>query len=319
MLAYRSLTMILGLYAGLQLLGQKKEPVKGTMIASGDEADQDGVFNGKTKSGQQVVLNFGTHGVSGKIGSYVVDGAINGFVAKDKALKDEAAKALAKRQGAYAIVFGDEKGWNALSIAVGAKGKTKVSGSLVDGSKVSVTSQLLIGADGVCAVPVVYSKKNVSFAFVLWLSDEGCSIAGIEGADVGKIGASAGEKTFGLDKLALSSLIGDDSYDMCYPDGISVELVGKKLVIAHGAKAGKVVLNKDKTDIDWAKAGENPSALKLTYTSKTGEFKGSFKAYVKANGKPKAVMVTVSGLMLDGVGYGTALVKKSGSVAVEIR
>ena len=83
-------------------------------------------------------------------------------------------------------------------------------------------------------------------------------------------------------------------------------------------KAGKVVYAKGTTTVDEAKAGENPSALKLTYKAKDGTFKGSFKAYADVNGKPKATSVSVSGVLVDGVGYGTATVKKVGSVPVKV-
>ena len=62
--------------------------------------------------------------------------------------------------------------------------------------------------------------------------------------------------------------------------------------------------------MDDAKAGVNPSALKLTYTAKTGLLKGTFKAYTHVNGKPKAVTVTVTGILVDGKGYGTVSIKK---------
>ena len=82
-------------------------------------------------------------------------------------------------------------------------------------------------------------------------------------------------------------------------------------------KAGKVQLAKDGS-VDATKLLENPSALKLTYTAKTGSFKGSFKAYSEVRGKPKGVTVNVVGVLVDGVGYGAATIKKVGSVPVTI-
>ena len=75
-------------------------------------------------------------------------------------------------------------------------------------------------------------------------------------------------------------------------------------------KAGKVALNKAKDGIDEGKLGNNPSALKLTYKAKDGSFKGSFKVYCMVKGKPKAYTVNVTGVLVDGVGYGTAVLKK---------
>ena len=63
---------------------------------------------------------------------------------------------------------------------------------------------------------------------------------------------------------------------------------------------------------------DNPSTLKLTYKAKDGTFKGSFKAYADVNGRPKATTVNVTGVLIDGVGYGTATIKKVGGVPVTI-
>ena len=57
----------------------------------------------------------------------------------------------------------------------------------------------------------------------------------------------------------------------------------------------------------------NVSGLKLTYTAKTGVFKGTFKLYTTTGGdKPKLKKFTVNviGFVVDGVGYGTATLKK---------
>ena len=67
-----------------------------------------------------------------------------------------------------------------------------------------------------------------------------------------------------------------------------------------------------------SKLGENPSALKLTYKAKDGSFKGSFKVYADNGGNLKATTVNVAGIVVGGVGYGTATIKKVGSVPISI-
>ena len=66
--------------------------------------------------------------------------------------------------------------------------------------------------------------------------------------------------------------------------------------------------------VDDAKGKTNRSGLKLTYTAKTGQFKGSFKVYaLEGEGKKrklKKYTVNVIGFVLDGVGYGEASCKK---------
>ena len=55
---------------------------------------------------------------------------------------------------------------------------------------------------------------------------------------------------------------------------------------------------------------KNSSSLKLTYTAKTGIFKGSFKAFAleEKNGRQKSAKYTVKviGLVVDGTGHGEA-------------
>ena len=55
-----------------------------------------------------------------------------------------------------------------------------------------------------------------------------------------------------------------------------------------------------------------------TYKAKDGTFKGSFTAYAVQDGKMKKVKLDVSGVLIDGVGYGAATVKKAGSIAVTV-
>ena len=63
----------------------------------------------------------------------------------------------------------------------------------------------------------------------------------------------------------------------------------------------------------------NPSGLKLTYSAKDGTFKGAFKAYAEVSEtRLKKYSATVTGAVVDGVGYGTATIKKVGSVPVTV-
>ena len=64
---------------------------------------------------------------------------------------------------------------------------------------------------------------------------------------------------------------------------------------------------------------ENPSGLKLTHSAKTGTFKGTFKVYSEVTEtRLKKYTATVTGAVTDGVGYGTATIKKVGSMPVVI-
>ena len=84
-------------------------------------------------------------------------------------------------------------------------------------------------------------------------------------------------------------------------------------------KDGVVPLVKDEESgkglvVDTSKGKTNLSGLKLTYTPKKSTFKGSFKLYeLKGSGKSTKLnkfTVNISGVVVNGVGYGTATCKK---------
>ena len=116
-------------------------------------------------------------------------------------------------------------------------------------------------------------------------------------------------------KFRLDASLGDATYAAYLPNDVPVTQSETRWTLP---KAGKVQVGKDGT-VDPAKLLDNPSALKLTYKAKDGSFKGSFKAYADANGKPKATTVNVAGVLVDGIGYGAATVKKVGGVGVTIK
>ena len=106
------------------------------------------------------------------------------------------------------------------------------------------------------------------------------------------------------------------------PDGENITVSGTKWVVADGAKAAKVAYKKSVLSITEGKKGDgivNPSQLKLTYKAKDGSFKGSFYVYTLENGKFKKQKATVTGVLIDGVGYGTAMIKKFGSWNITIK
>ena len=109
------------------------------------------------------------------------------------------------------------------------------------------------------------------------------------------------------------------------PDDIIEELLpiddGEAVLPKNGKwafnKAATVKLSKDKTTAEWdtSKGKSNLSAMKLTYTPKTGMFKGSFTVYALEESKGgkkklKKYKAKVTGVVVDGVGYGQATMKK---------
>lgn len=295
----------------IQLAAEKKKQTVNGILDTNT-----GKFEGKDGAGRALSLLLGENSLSGTYGPYFIDGAQNKFTTKRTASKALGTTALAKWRGSWSVAWPDEDGWSGASLSVGAKGKVKVSCVLANGTKVSASSQLLVGEGGVCAVPVVITKK-VQLAFNVWFSDAGVEVVGLDGAVAGSVNSLKSGVVFRIDAGALSSLLGRTVLPYL-PDGASVAQDGNKWVVASGAKAGKVVYLKGTTEVDADKLGENPSGLKITFTAKAGTFKGSFKAYADVNGAPKATTVNISGVLVDGVGYGAATIKKVGGVPITV-
>ncbi len=151
----------------------------------------------------------------------------------------------------------------------------------------------------------------------MWLSAVGAAaVVGLgDDAVIGKPGKLAARAKFRIDAAALEAVLGQSVLPYL-PDGATVGLSGTKWIVADGARAGKLTMKGGV--LDDSKAGANPSGLKLTYSAKGGSFKGSFKAYSVVGGKLKTTTVNVSGVMIGGRGYGTAMIKKLGSLPVTI-
>jgi hypothetical protein len=283
---------------------QKKLNFKGVMASSGNATL---VCNGQP----DLTLVFNADAMSGKLGAMSIAGVRNMFTSKDKAEVSMANDRLTPWLGAVNVV------WDAgyLTATVASKGKVKVSG-MVDGKKVSSTSQFLLGKSA-NLIPVM-ATKPIELAILMSLPTDGgaASVSGLGSSQVGKPGALPSGAAFHVDRNAdlWGELPGVVLTDMI-PDGLPVTQIGTKWSIP---KAGKVAYVKGTTEIDMEKAGQNPSSLKLSYKAKDGSFKGSFKVYVDTNGKLKATTVNVTGVMAGNVGYGTATIKNLGSVQVRI-
>ncbi len=298
-------------------LDGKKKTLKATEKGKAQIA-ADGPTTVALTGGEACEVVLGAKGMTGTYGGSIIDGSLNVFTSKDAADKAIASAALGKWQGAVNVAWRlaeDGSPYQTLSVSIAAKGKAKVAGTLADGTKVSAKSQLIVG-EAWCCVPVVYVKKGARLAFNVWLPLEmnglaarSTSVVGLgEGVIVGKPETLKAGATF-----KLGDGMGDAKYEAYLPNGMAVGGFAKWTL----PKAGKVQLAKDGA-VDEAKLGENPSALKLTYKAKDGSFKGSFKVYADANGKPKATTVKVMGVLVNGTGYGAATVKGGLGVAVRV-
>ena len=201
-----------------------------------------------------------------------------------------------------------------ISVAVAKKGKTKSTVLLSDGTKGTANGVLLVGEEW-CCIPIVVTKK-VSLSVIFWLPYDGGDVlvTGLDGAIVGRPGNLASGTKFYVDRDdALWSQISGKVLTDYLPDQMSV---GQNKGRWTFPKAGKLSMKKGV--LDDSKAGENPSGLKLTFKSKDGSFSGSFKVYAEQSGKLKSTTVNVTGMVLNGKGYGTATIKKVGSMDITI-
>ena len=293
--------------ATVQIGTAKKKTLKGvdkgkTVIASDGPTDIEFV------GGEECVVTLGSYGMAGYYGAYEIDGSRNVFTSKDKSEASAAAKAIEKWVGAYVVMWDG----GTASVTIDKKGKAKASITLSGGAKGTATSQMLVGDEWLC-VPVMVTKK-MNVAFTLWLpADGGEVVVNGLGDDVvaGRGGALKAGAAFRIDEDEFAAVTGINALPYL-PDGVPVAQKGSKLTLP---KAGKLTVKKGV--LDDSKAGENPSGLKLTL-KKDGTFTGSFKVYYIEKGKLKSKTANVSGVVLNGVGYGTATVKGKSGVPVTI-
>lgn len=272
-----------------------------------------------TTSGSSVVmeLKIGEDSISGMLGSdRYVYGSRTNFASKDPDRNAVANEVLAKWTGPVNIAWKTGALWNTLTATISTKGKVKVTGMLANGTKITAISQFTVGKDwGV--VPVIVNK-NASLGFSIWLKNDGTSAFVSEfSASVGKPSSLRSGSAFRVSKTASlwTKLLGPVMADYL-PDGLAVGVSGGKWVLPKG---GKVSFISGTDVVDTYKLGENPAGLRLTYAPKTGTFKGSFKVHYKLGGRVKAKSVKVTGVLVNGVGYGRGTLVGLGTVPVLVK
>ena len=286
-------------------------------------------------------------------GTLTVDGARNAFADK----KDAAAQArLDKFRGLHNIALksmsGGAKTEGSVSLSVGNAGAVKLAGALEDGTKVSGSAKLLddLNADNWCVVALhrpLYSKKGF-IGGLLWLDP----VAKVIRVDTGYGWYVLwGDKELRYHEMwVIGGYFGDGKVAPAVPPGLKFYadvpsdltppvqgLVGGRWVseaipwsglsITYGT-AGKLSLAKGvapklpKGGMAYDYGGPNPSLATLTYTPKTGIFKGSFKLHYDGNDAAKGTLVhktlnvPYSGVMvpdggkLSGAGPGTVTINK---------
>lgn len=325
--------------ASVALLGSgKKLTLSGTM-------GEDGYASLADRSGVHAMeIELGENGMVGQMDEMFVSGARDRYSSKRSTDVAACSRALAAWQGTFALalqtdaVEGDGAAWaggyGTMTFKIDKKGVVKVSGTMADGTSLSAKAKMLVG-EGCCCVPVVlplYTGKRGGLGFLLWLSGDYVAVMGLTPWDAAarKGGGFAAEVSAAAFGPAPSLLVGDepvfqldgdlgleDVLDEFLPTTVPILVKKSRWSVP---KAGLVKYDREAEAIVDVRESENPSALKVTYKSSDGRFSGSFKAYTSADGqKLRSNAVTVKGVVIDGVGYGSALLKKSGCAAVLIQ
>ena len=244
--------------------------------------------------------------------SYSIQGARDVFSAKDA---DAKARAAALSTGFWTLALTNAvedvafaRGSGALSVAVKSKGKAKVTGWLGDGTKVKVSATGIMGDNGLCAVPVsasLYSKKG-GISFLLKLKDG--QLVGVEGLSEWK---AAGKNSFSVRcgaRFARNQGVGE------LPDVFELEIPSLVLpdsgIVNEGLFADVPPVAAKWKGVGLSEDTQSPFAFSFSYAAKTGLVSGSLTIEPPVGKKLKA---TVNAVIVNGVGYGTAVFKGIGT------
>lgn len=270
-------------------------------------------------------------------GTVAIDGVPYEAVAQADALtsSDRTVKALAKGlvpSGAWTFSIADSSGVETcFSATVAAKtGKTKVTALLPNGKKVAVSATAVLGTDfKVLSVPVVYSKRDVSFAFLLQvdvgtkvMTLTGLSIPGVQDVigPVALTGIGSGDYVFSCPLDGTRYLTVVDG--MVPGEKVDISPSGTLIAVSNGKWAveksvGSVKAEDGRPYVKYNVERQDPAnlaKLKLKYAAKTGIVSGSFKLYYMDSDKLKNESAVVSGVVVGNELHGAVTVKKAGLV-----
>ena len=296
---------------------------KVVLVGTAETPSTNKVFN-LTKAGSTATarVKLGAEGLVGYYKatngkSYSIQGGRNVFSAKDVKAKARAATLV---KGFWPIVLTTEKnggsafadGYTGLSVVVGNKGKVKVTGTLGNGNKVNVSAQAVMGENGKVFVPVV--EKKGAYSFMLeFVNGRLSAVTGLSAWSA--TGLPAQFTATWSSNVVFSAVSGVGEI----PSPMYLTIKGLDPVAGIGGKTitvspvdDMVVVARNK----WT-GTKGVTDLKVTFKPKDGTFKGTFNVYVADGGKIRKLKANVSGVVVDGVPYGTAVIRNVGAWAVK--
>ena len=204
-----------------------------------------------------------------------------------------------------------------VKLAKASKGEVKVSASAVllsTGKKIAAKAVKMPVSNGVISGTLQFKDPIGAMAFSM-------NPDGTFTLENGKYSMSAAN----MAKTPSGKFRLDPGFSLSVPGELQTDLLPFEFGFTATAKKwtfpknASVKVSKDKTTkeyvltVDTTKGKTNLSSMKLTYKAKDGTFKGTFKAYaVETSGgkkKLKSYTVNVTGVVIDGVGYGEATLK----------
>ena len=212
---------------------------------------------------------------------------------------------------------------------ISKKGAVKVSASItmLGGKKVSAKAVNLI-PDGNGALSGTLSFKAPFGNMTLLYADGAFDLCGEYACGGGPSEVGGAIEVDQLSFFLDADMMPDFGDDWCLledllPDGEPVYVIGGRKLSFRKAASPKYKRYREDGESWYELEGlddnsrANLSGLKLTYNAKTGAFKGSFKLYATnycnddiRTPKLKKFTVSVSGIVIDGVGVGVATMKR---------
>ena len=185
-----------------------------------------------------------------------------------------------------------------------------MTGSLGDGSKVTLSAQALFGENGKVLVPIIAKKR----AFAMLLEFDNWKLSAVKGISGWKSMKSEGtwpsEAIFAADSGA--GVVSETMYLQIGGGFNPATGVGGKQVVV--SPVDDVVLVNGRR---WT-GTKGISDLNMMFYPKDGTFNGSFNIYVSDGVKTKKLKANVSGVVIDGVPYGTAVIRSIGVWPVKL-
>ena len=185
-----------------------------------------------------------------------------------------------------------------------SRGKAKATLTLANGTKLSASSQLIFTQSEVLIPLSFYNKKlGLSLAFSISI-------------DVYDLSPSLSEVPYEYEIGFASNLEDSANFNFDVESALLyAELLGAELDEDRFPEDVEINISRSKWTVD---KEDNAANLKLTYKAKDGTFKGSFKVYDLSRSRAKAITLSVRGVVIGGIGYGSAAYKKVCAVPVWI-